>query len=84
MTLLHYILKVFAIILQITFEKFHIVDSDLSRIYLRLGVKFGPAGLRGLRAIQTNRHIYTERQTDTYTYRQTNRQVFSYCKDMSL
>ena len=36
--------------MQITFDKFSIVDSDLPQIYLRFYAKFGPVGMRGLLA----------------------------------
>ena len=52
--------------MQITFEKFPTVDSDLSRIYLRLLAKFGPAGLRGLRAYLWQIDTDTEKSSNMY------------------
>jgi len=59
------ILKLFAITLQITFEKFQVVDSDLTRINLRLHAKFGPSGFLSFRAYLGHRRL---------DYRQTHKQ----------
>ena len=50
------------------FEKFSIVDSDFSRIYLRLRVKFDLAKLR----------VWFKSLFETHTHTQAHRQIFIY------